>query len=66
MAGIASTASASSLGEDELSASQESVEEQSLLSPDGHKGSKPSADDTKKAKPGGDGDVEILRWRWWW
>jgi hypothetical protein len=66
MAGIASTASVSSLGEDELSASQESVEEQSLLSPDGHEGSKPPADDTKKAKPGGDGDVEILRWRWWW
>ena len=66
MAGIASTASVSSLGEDELSASQESVEEQSLLSPDGHEGSKPPADNTKKAKPGGDGDVEILRWRWWW
>ena len=64
MAGIASTVSASSLGEDELSAFQESIEEQSLLSPDGHEGSKPSADDTKKATPGGDGDVEILLWRW--
>jgi hypothetical protein len=36
------------------------------LSPDDHEGAKPSADDTKKAKPGGDSDVEILRWRWWW